>query len=78
MPYKLQQQRDQATKIAALEKEVKELRTKTAEKEPDNEPSSLMGSGLGGRLMIGGPSGGPHFMGNMPNGGMMAQPTGFY
>lgn len=56
MPYKLQQQRDQATKIAALEKEIKELRTKTAEKEPDNEPSSLMGSGLGGRLMIGGPS----------------------
>ncbi|OXG17129.1 clathrin heavy chain [Cryptococcus neoformans Ze90-1] len=78
MPYKLQQQRDQATKIAALEKEVKELRTKTAEKEPDNEPSSLMGSGLGGRLMIGGPSGGPPFMGSMPNGGMMAQPTGFY
>lgn len=56
MPYKLQQQRDQATKTAALEKEVKELRTKTAEKESDNEPSGLMGSGLGGRLMIGGPS----------------------
>ncbi|OCF33756.1 hypothetical protein I317_06933 [Kwoniella heveanensis CBS 569] len=79
MPYKLQLQRDQSTKIAALEKEVKELRTKTAEKEPDNEPSSLMGSGLGQRLMIGGPTGGPPFMGNgMPNGGMMAQPTGFY
>ncbi|WVQ80099.1 hypothetical protein IAT38_002200 [Cryptococcus sp. DSM 104549] len=80
MPYKLQQQRDQASKISALEKEVKELRAKSAEKEPENETSTLMGSGLGGRLMIGGPTGGPPFMGNgMPNGGgLMAQPTGFY
>ncbi|KAK8847678.1 hypothetical protein IAR55_005537 [Kwoniella newhampshirensis] len=80
MPYKLQLQRDQASKIAALEKEVKELRSRTVEKDSDNEPSSLLGSGLGGRLMIGGPTGGPPFMGNgVPNGGgLMAQPTGFY
>ncbi|OCF71038.1 clathrin heavy chain [Kwoniella mangroviensis CBS 8886] len=76
MPYKLQQQRDQSTKIAALEKEVKELKAKTTEKEPENEPS-LMGSGLGQRLMIGGPTGGPY--GGMPNGGgLMSQSTGFY
>ncbi|ODO11264.1 hypothetical protein I350_00039 [Cryptococcus amylolentus CBS 6273] len=77
MPYKLQQQRDQSTKLAALEKELKELKTKSVEKEAkDEEPSSLMGSGLGGRLLIGGPTGGPPqpYM----NGGLMAQPTGFY
>jgi len=73
-PYVLQIQRDQTTKIAALEKEVKELRSKTADKETE-EPSSMMGSGLGGRLMIGGPGG---YQNGMPNGGMMAQPTGFY
>lgn len=40
--------------ITALEKEIKELRARSTDKETD-EPSTLMGSGLGGRLMIGGP-----------------------
>jgi len=38
-----------------MEKELKELREKTKKDEPDGD-SGLMGSGLGGRLMIGGPT----------------------
>ena len=38
-----------------LEKELKELREKAKKEEPDGD-SGLMGSGLGGRLMIGGPT----------------------
>ena len=82
--------------MAGLEKELKELREKTKKDEPDGD-SGLMGSGLGGRLMIGGPTyvfrlllleelllmmssggGAPYIPNGMPNGGMMAQPTGFY
>ncbi|ORY30240.1 hypothetical protein BCR39DRAFT_530157 [Naematelia encephala] len=55
-PYVLQLQRDQVNKVAALEKQVKELLEKTKKEEPDGESSSLLGSGLGGRLMIGGPT----------------------
>jgi len=74
-PYVLQLQRDQTQRISALEKELKELKSKSADKDVDGEPSSLLGSGLGQRLMIGGPTGAPQpYM----NGGMMAQPTGFY
>ncbi|RXK35208.1 clathrin heavy chain [Tremella mesenterica] len=75
-PYILQLQRDQVTKIAAMEKELRELRTRTVEK--SEEPSTLMGSGLGNRLMIGAPTGAPYMNGGLPNGGLMAQPTGFY
>ncbi|GFZ51649.1 LOW QUALITY PROTEIN: Clathrin heavy chain [Saitozyma sp. JCM 24511] len=77
-PYVLQLQRDQVNKVAALEKEVKELRAKAAEKETGEESASALGPGLGGRLMIGGPTGGAPYMNGMANGGMMAQPTGFY
>lgn len=42
--------------IAALEKEVKELRTKTADKQPEEQNGMGMGGPLGGRLMIGGPA----------------------
>ena len=85
-----------APQVTALEKELKELREKTKKDEPDGD-SVLMGSGLGGRLMIGGPTyvlcllllvelllmttsggGAPYIPNGMPNGGMMAQPTGFY
>ncbi|KAL7419060.1 Clathrin heavy chain [Cryptotrichosporon argae] len=77
-PYQLQIQRDHAQKIAALEKEVKELRTRTVQKEEDEQPS-MLGAGLGGRLLIGGPTGGGLAFGNgYANGGMMPQPTGFY
>ena len=41
---------------AALEKQFKEFMEKQKKDEPDQEPSTLMGSGLGGRLMIGGPT----------------------
>ena len=41
--------------VLNLEKEVKELREKTKKDEPNGD-SGLMGSGLGGRLMIGGPT----------------------
>lgn len=74
-PYVLQQQRDVSAKIAALEKEVKELRTKTADKQPEEQNGMGMGGPLGGRLMIGGPAG---FQPNGMNGGMMPQATGFY
>ena len=39
----------------ALEKELKELRERSKKEEPDGD-SGLIGSGLGGRLMIGGPT----------------------
>ncbi|RSH92447.1 hypothetical protein EHS25_008863 [Saitozyma podzolica] len=77
-PYVLQLQRDQVNKVAALEKEVKELRAKATEKETGEESASALGPGLGGRLMIGGPTGGAPYMNGVANGGMMAQPTGFY
>jgi clathrin heavy chain len=38
-----------------MEKQLKDLLEKQKKAEPEEEPSSLMGSGLGGRLMIGGP-----------------------
>lgn len=40
--------------MAALEKEVKELRARTKESEPEEQ--SNLGPGLGGRLLIGGPT----------------------
>lgn len=42
--------------VAALEKEVKELRARATEKETGDESASALGPGLGGRLMIGGPT----------------------
>jgi clathrin heavy chain len=39
----------------SLEKELKELKAKSTKSESQEEPSTLMGSGLGQRLMIGGP-----------------------
>jgi len=77
-PYNLQIARDQNTKLAALEKEVKELREKTKKDEPESETTSSMMGGLGGRLMIGGPTGAPYMNGGGMNGGLMSQPTGFY
>ncbi|KAK1921835.1 hypothetical protein DB88DRAFT_499360 [Papiliotrema laurentii] len=81
-PYFLQQQRDQSTKVASLEKQIKELleKTKKEDSSQEDQGSGLMG-GLGGRLMIGGPTG---FANGAPNGmmgqptGLMSQPTGYY
>jgi clathrin heavy chain len=42
--------------LVSLEKEIKELREKTKKDEPEHETSSAMMGGLGGRLMIGGPT----------------------
>lgn len=74
MPYKLQQQSLHVSKIAALEKELKELKAKAKKDEPEDD-SSIIGGGLGGRLMIGGP--GQQYGGGVAmNGGMVGQPTG--
>ncbi|TXT13046.1 hypothetical protein VHUM_01447 [Vanrija humicola] len=56
-PYSLQKTTEVSQKIAALEKELKELKAKQASKEPEEDPqSNLLGGGLGGRLLIGGPA----------------------
>ncbi|KAL1407009.1 Clathrin heavy chain [Vanrija albida] len=71
-PYSLQKTTEVSQKISALEKELKELKAKQAAKEPEEDAqSNLLGGGLGGRLLIGGPTG-------FPNGGLAQQPTGFY
>lgn len=41
--------------VASLEKKLKEMEAKSSKGEAEEQPSTLMGSGLGGRLMIGGP-----------------------
>jgi len=72
-PYFITQRRLESQKVAALEKQLAELRTKTAEKEQkEEEPTGMMA--LGGRLMIGGPAG----FAPPPNGGMQPAMTGFY
>ncbi|EKD05583.1 clathrin heavy chain 1 [Trichosporon asahii var. asahii CBS 8904] len=71
MPYKLQNAAQTTQKIAALEKELAELKTKQKAAEPEEEQSTGMLGGFGGRLMIGGPGG-------MNGGGMMGQPTGVH
>jgi clathrin heavy chain len=56
-PYFLQQQRDQSTRMSSLEKQIKELLEKSKKSdESEDQSNGLMGSGLGGRLMIGGPA----------------------
>jgi clathrin heavy chain len=41
--------------VSSLEKKLKELEAKSSKGETEEQPSTLMGTGLGGRLMIGGP-----------------------
>lgn len=81
-PYTLQQTRSQSSKLAALQKELAELKLKQKSSEPEEDTGSILGSGLGGRLLIGGPGAGMNGgMGGMPpqaTGFMGAQPTGFY
>jgi clathrin heavy chain len=64
-----------------LEKELKELKTKSTAKEQQEESQPMLGAGFGSRLML------TQGTGMMPNGagmmngmntGMMPQPTGFY
>lgn len=68
--------------LVALEKELKELKTKSISTGEQQEDSgSMMGPGFGSRLMLTqGPTGGamPNGGGMMMGGGMMPQPTGFY
>ncbi|KAJ9113109.1 hypothetical protein QFC20_001997 [Naganishia adeliensis] len=77
-PYNLQVQRDQLNKLATLEKQLKDLQTKSASKVEQEESQPMMGAGFGSRLMLTQGTGMP--MGNGMNGGMMMppQPTGFY
>jgi len=78
-PYTLQSQRDQLNKLVALEKELKELKTKTVTKEEQEDSQPMMAPGFGSRLMLTqGQTGGMVNGGMMMNGGMMPQPTGFY
>jgi clathrin heavy chain len=55
-PYSLQQQRDQSTRVVALEKQLKEMLEKQKKDQPQEEDSGMTMGGLGGRLMIGGPA----------------------
>ncbi len=66
--------------MANLEKELRELRTKSSAKEQQEESQPIIGAGFGSRLML---TQGPGMMpnGGMMNGmntGMMPQSTGFY
>lgn len=42
--------------IASLEKELKELKAKAPKEDGDDQSGGMMNSGLGQRLMIGGPT----------------------
>jgi clathrin heavy chain len=70
------------SQLLSLEREVKELKTKTVSKEQQEDSQPMMGPGFGSRLMLTqGPTGGMQNgmnSGMMMNGGMMPQPTGFY
>ena len=63
--------------MLSLEKQLKELQTKTIKKEEQEDSQPMMG-GFGSRLMLTQGTGMP--MGNGMNGGMMMPPqqTGFY
>jgi hypothetical protein len=63
--------------LANLEKQLREMQTKSASKVEQEESQPMMG-GFGSRLMLTQGTGMP--MGNGMNGGMMMppQPTGFY
>ena len=53
MPYKIQSQRSLAAKIAALEKQVQELATKTTKKEQAEEETPIINpGGFGNRLLL--------------------------
>lgn len=67
--------------LTSLEAQLKELKTKSAAKEQQEESQPIMGPGFGSRLMLtqgatGMANGYPN--GGMMNGGMMPQATGFY
>jgi hypothetical protein len=64
--------------MLSLEKQLKDLQTKSVKKEEQEDSQPMMGAGFGSRLMLTQGSGMP--MGNGMNGGMMMppQPTGFY
>lgn len=73
MPYQLQVQREQTSRLSALEELVKKLSAKDEKKEKDEQDAPIL---LGNqRLMIGGP-------GPVMNGGagypVQPMPTGFY
>lgn len=55
MPYRLQRMRDRDTRFKALEKEVRERSKKDSEKEQAEDNAPILGPGMGGQLMIGGP-----------------------
>lgn len=57
--------------LATLEKELKELKTKSSANDQQEQGESMLGGGFGSRLMLTQGTG-------MMNGGMMPQPTGFY
>lgn len=86
MPWRLQWQRDQATKMRALEQAVKDLSSKQSSKEKEEEDAPIIGpGGLGGQKLIGGPTVGMSSMGTAqpwPNGGaggyMQPSVTGMY
>lgn len=67
MPYRLQQSREFSNRIEQLERQVKELSTKTAKAAEENDSQPIIGPGFGGRLMLT----------QGPSNGMMAQPTGY-
>lgn len=57
-PFQITSQHLASRKIAALEKELAELKTKAVAKEQKEEEETSLGPGFGGRLMIGGPANG--------------------
>lgn len=59
MPWRLQWQREQATRVKALEQAVKDLSTKQSKKEEEEEDQPIIGpGGLGGqKLLTGAPTG---------------------
>lgn len=69
---------DNPLQLATLEKQLKDLQTKSASKAEQEESQPMMGAGFGSRLMLTQGTGMP--MGNGMNGSMMMppQPTGFY
>ncbi|KAJ7453943.1 hypothetical protein B0H11DRAFT_264777 [Mycena galericulata] len=74
MPYKIQVQRSLVTKLAELEKEVKERSKKDVQKEEAEAEARIINPGL---MITNGPTG---FVGQAPPhmNGMMPQMTGFY